>query len=150
MNDKKKRKILDNMIGRINSIAINLDSIWVDIRLLYSQLDGIKDEKTMDDKTLTALKASIEHWEDIKKDPDITPSSGNCPLCRLFDGCHTQCPAYITGHGYCTGTPYEEYAYYMLSLEHEHVNKNEKLRQEIAQKEIDFLISLLPKEGGKC
>ncbi len=46
MNDKKKRKILDNMIDRIDSIAINLDSILVDIRLLYDQLDGIKDEKT--------------------------------------------------------------------------------------------------------
>ncbi|MCP3965086.1 MAG: hypothetical protein GY718_01855 [Lentisphaerae bacterium] len=106
----------------------------------------------MDDKILTALKASIEHWEDIKKDPDISPSSGNCPLCQLFarNGCNLLCPAYVIDKGYCEGTPYEEYSTYLNSLDHEWGNKNEKLRQEIAQKEIDFLISLLPKEGGKC
>ncbi len=56
VNDKNKRKILDNMIERINRIGINLDerinriginldSILVDIRLLYSEFNDIKGEK---------------------------------------------------------------------------------------------------------
>ncbi len=101
----------------------------------------------MDNKTLTALKESIEHWKDIKKDSSIETSSDDCALCQLTPYvCSVTCPAYF-GNGYCKGTPYIDYVEYMFTVYI--FGEDEKVRQDLAQKEIDFLISLLPKENKK-
>jgi hypothetical protein len=96
----------------------------------------------MKQETLTALKMSIEHWEDIVKDPENTPSGrGTCALCQEFNPYEVGfnplvppcegCPVKEkTGKSYCNNTPYSEFQMNRTSAE--------------AQKELDFLKSLLP------
>ncbi len=70
----------------------------------------------MDDRTLTALKASIEHWRENESAlgiEDASVSAGNCALCRMFQTDRIKtckgCPvAEATGDIFCELSPYEE------------------------------------------
>ena len=70
----------------------------------------------MDSKTLTALKSSIEHWQENEaalRVGDASVSAGNCALCRMFrtDPIETckGCPvSEATGDIFCELSPYEE------------------------------------------
>ena len=68
----------------------------------------------MDDKTLTALKQSIEKWERnvvAETTDDFTTGATTCPLCGLFwrGGRCTGCPIKVkTGKPRCIDTPYME------------------------------------------
>ncbi len=70
----------------------------------------------MDDRTLTALKASIEHWQENEsalRVGDASISAGDCALCRMFrTDCMDQCKgcpvAEATGDILCKFSPYEE------------------------------------------
>ena len=70
----------------------------------------------MDSETLTALKASIEHWRENESALGIdeaSVSAGNCALCRLFQTDRIKtckgCPvAEATGDIFCELSPYEE------------------------------------------
>jgi len=98
----------------------------------------------MDKKTLEALTGSIRKWEGIVAGTEEDLGSKNCPLCALFyneeaSALHSDCvgcPVFAkTGKRYCVGSPYVEYC------------KNYGQEQETAaQKELDFLRSLLPPE----
>jgi hypothetical protein len=68
----------------------------------------------MDSKTLTALKASIEHWrenESALSTDDASISSISCALCDMFqtdrmDTCKG-CPvSEATGNAFCESSPY--------------------------------------------
>lgn len=93
----------------------------------------------MDEVTLTALKESIEKWE--KRAAGEHSERANilsCPLCVLYhEDCRDDgkpcegCPVLAkTGRDCCHGTPYYDYW---------HNNTIEN-----AQRELDFLKSLLP------
>ena len=114
------------------------------------------DGEMMDKKTLKALKGSIQKWEKIVKGKGVDKGSYNCPLCKLFVKYRcVGCPVSLkTKDGSCTGTPYDEWEDHFFS-EHEdywndQTDKELGLKcqcdtcREIAQKEVDFLKSLLP------
>jgi len=105
----------------------------------------------MDAKTLKALKGSIKKWEKIVEGEGIDDGGKNCPLCKLYsDKDCRSCPvcAEVDNYG-CHDTPYDEW-------ESHHENKHEENElyrkvycptcKELAQKELDFLKSLLLKE----
>lgn len=102
----------------------------------------------MDEKTLTALKQSIEKWERnaIAETPDdYTKGVSSCPLCQLFwERDCVGCPVMDrTGNEFCIGSPYDEEA-------HEDwfsAPEDESLRNAAhaaARAEAAFLRSLLP------
>lgn len=74
--------------------------------------------------------------------PQEVPSASHCPLCRMFpnDIC-TDCPVKeATGYRACVGTPYVQA---WQAWESYGLDSGEF--RESAQKEIEFLQSLLPK-----
>lgn len=112
----------------------------------------------MDDKTPTALKASIEHWHknSVVTNIDDTSVSGyDCALCCLCgDGC-VGCPIReFTNEFQCRNTPYMEAANWWLTWSDSHFNNKPELVQKnmeqfhsAAKVELTFLKSLLPKEN---
>ena len=117
----------------------------------------------MDDRTLTALRASIVHWEEnIAAE---TPSSAgtlsdDCPLCAAFgkikgewgSGRCGGCPVAdrVEDDG-CAGTPWEE-ANRALALWITRAPTAEYRDhwRAFAQNELDFLKSLLPENQDDC
>lgn len=100
----------------------------------------------MPPETLAALKKSIEHWERLAtstaEDGEGVMSS-SCPLCRLFlDKACGGCPVpKKTGRALCSRTPWAyAHAAYMED------GKNSPQFRAAAQKELEFLRSLLPQE----
>jgi len=116
----------------------------------------------MKKETLEALEKSIKKWEKIVSGKEGDLGSRNCALCKLFatkDKRCVGCPVYMkTGERLCKKTPYVEW------LKH-HANEHREFSEayivkcptckELAQKELEFLKSLLPetqknkKEGEK-
>lgn len=107
----------------------------------------------MDAETLEALRGSIAKWEAIAAGHGEERGTENCPLCAKFyrfscRGCPVSCE---TGEAYCNGSPYDEWSD-LLPEEVERQglwpNVIYKARTEharaVAQKEVDFLKSLLP------
>lgn len=91
----------------------------------------------MDEKTLTALKESIEKWEKRAAGDHTLPLGVHaCPLCVLNvlrTGTCNKCPIFEkTGEHSCENTPY--------------VNYVDNATNANAQRELDFLKSLLPAE----
>lgn len=102
----------------------------------------------MDDVTLEALKGSIKKWEMVVDGTGVDRGWVNCPLCKLFftdtsnQHC-VECPVSTkTGVSYCIDTPYEDITDYDGDVGDEGYIK-------IAQREVDFLKSLLPKNMEK-
>ena len=101
----------------------------------------------MTEKTLTALKGSIEKWEEVVARAGEDRGSPPCPLCTLFlrnDRCYG-CPVMEKTHEHgCYGTPYISFC-----QDSGRGTKN----KEYAKAELKFLKSLLPKKkisrGGK-
>ena len=105
----------------------------------------------MDAKTLKALEGSIMKWEKIVDGKGIDDGIDNCPLCKLFylNGDCEECPVSKKTESYCCSeTPYDEW--------HDHQNDKHpqfdeyKIRcdtcKKLAEKELAFLKSLLPKK----
>lgn len=91
----------------------------------------------MTKKTLKALRGSIQKWEKIVEGTGVDQGVYNCPLCQLFYRLDCKgCPVFErTGYPFCDKTPYREW-------EDDCTPELKKL----AQAEVDFLKSLLPKE----
>ena len=109
----------------------------------------------MKEKTLQALRKSIEHWEDnLRKAkeqqlPDI--SADSCALCSLFfrkncEGCPIQ---QHTGKTICKDTPYYDVVNAISNVDDDFAPTSAQSKKiaKLCHKEIDFLKSLLPKEG---
>jgi hypothetical protein len=110
----------------------------------------------MNPTTLTALKASIEHWKRMR-DSDTQyekPYSTYCALCSLFiDKDCRGCPVREATHtNRCQDSPYNaaEIAWHRYYMPEEYEREDQegalKTWREAAQKEIDFLESLIPIE----
>jgi len=104
----------------------------------------------MDKETLEALKKSIEKWEKIVMEKGKDLGFLNCALCKLFveDEC-VDCPVYIkTGRRSCRGTPYENWAHHQANNHFDEFSEAYTVEcpkcKELAQKELEFLKSLLP------
>lgn len=112
----------------------------------------------MDADTRQALEESIEKWE-----INTTLSFGerrtgrrDCPLCTMFANINDlstkhckKCPVYQrTGERYCDGSPYEELAVvsYDYMYGDETADNVEVRWKKVAEKEVEFLKSLRPKE----
>ena len=108
----------------------------------------------MNPKTLTALRGSIAKWQAIVNGTAFNGGPANCPLCQEFlytyDGNMTWrrtritecigCPVFErTGLQYCDNTPYNDYE------QGEDKGFDAERLKELAQAELDFLKSLLPK-----
>lgn len=106
----------------------------------------------MDERTLTALKASIEHWRRLEtgqRKPEEAIGSSHCPLCYEFnsdiDEMCVGCPVFAyTGEPLCYGTPY--YAASAISNQDPEGLDSPDFKF-AADIERAFLESLLPKES---
>ena len=97
---------------------------------------------------MTPLEGSIIKWEKICKDRrSIDNGIDNCPLCIDNEDCES-CLIKIKSGTSCGGTPYGEWHMHHIKI---HGDGNLPLRRqkgcktcdELAQKELDFLRSLL-------
>jgi len=103
----------------------------------------------MNTKTLKVLKGSIKKWEKIVEGTGIDEGTDNCPLCELFyyKDCHG-CPVYEkTNCPDCIDTPCGDWNEHIAT---KHKEKGDykvycPVCKELAQKELDFLKSLLPR-----
>ena len=99
----------------------------------------------MDNRTLTALRASIAKWRRNARIKDLDEArvdTDSCPLCTLFVGNNcVGCPvAKQAGMLYCKGTPY-------IEASNAYVNDNLPAFHAAAEAEVAFLTSLLPVEA---
>jgi hypothetical protein len=104
----------------------------------------------MKKKTLDALKGSIRKWEQIRDGLIEDQGTHNCPLCKLFHafecvGCPIQ---QHTGQKGCVGSPYEAYNDIYFD-DGDDEDSNPEHKKKLAQDELDFLISLLPKSPNQ-
>lgn len=104
----------------------------------------------MNKKTLAALRGSIKKWEGIVKGIVIDEGEYNCPLCQLFNTIHGNkckgCPIHKKVKLlWCRGTPYRRFSNHNCVCD-----KNPrvcKTHKRLAEKELEFLKSLLPKRN---
>lgn len=99
----------------------------------------------MDAATLIALQGSIEKWEALVADPDKEEKGVNdCPLCAFFYQryyCHDECPVKArTGQDFCKGSPYSDW------IRASDLGYSTDMLRSWAQTELNFLISLLPRD----
>jgi hypothetical protein len=116
-------------------------------------------ETVFDERTITALKGSIEKWQAIVNGTGHDDGVVNCPLCQAFKYKCVGCPVFNkTGSRYCSGTPYNDWSDYdpseeellELTPEQREAKSLDKVfnaeSKRLAQAELDFLKSLLPQE----
>lgn len=105
---------------------------------------------TMRRDTLEALRGSIKKWEEIVAGTGVDEGYRNCPLCVMFDNYDDPaanhecdgCPVYAkTDVPGCNETPYDEWVLVKGPTRKADTPK----RLAAAQRELDFLRSLLPK-----
>jgi len=109
----------------------------------------------MNKETLKALKKAIEKWEKIVAEKGKDRGSRNCALCWLFlkNECEG-CPVHAkTGRRSCRGTPYAEWVRHHAEDHFSVFSKACVIEcskcKELAQKELEFLRSLLPENEEK-
>ena len=100
----------------------------------------------MNKKILTALRESIKKWEkkaSNSKSALATADRDNCPLCKLCGNNCAGCPVKEkTRRKHCKDTPYDDWcgaSYFGHGDPH--------LAMLMAQHEVDFLTSLLPRKA---
>ena len=113
----------------------------------------------MDERTLTALKGSVEKWVAIERGDGNDFGTLNCPLCKLFvlasprgcDGCPVKAE---TGQGGCGGSPYGAFVDALIydedrrwrnitCIDEAPLDEAPRLKR-LARDEREFLESLLP------
>jgi hypothetical protein len=107
----------------------------------------------MDTKVLEALKGSIKKWEAIINEDGLDKMGINCPLCQyswirgnsLCDSCII---SEKTSETNCDGTPHEDWVIHQNTAHDTEVYMKICCPEckMLAEKELAFLKSLLPKE----
>jgi hypothetical protein len=111
----------------------------------------------MDAETRAALEASIKHWEEnvsAEQAWETSVGPSKCALCALFSAQLTTtenhcggCPvAEAVGEISCEGTPYLKAVSARIDWLMSPSGGTKRQWREAAQAELDFLISLRPKE----
>lgn len=111
----------------------------------------------MDPKTLEALRGSIRKWENIVAGTGEDLGGKNCPLCKMFafdaEVPCLGCPVNeATGEAHCGNPEYAAYDDYRWEIGPDNLDTGDPTPEEqaeltrLAQAELDFLKSLLPKE----
>jgi len=104
----------------------------------------------MDKETLEALERSIKKWEAIVAGKGEDRGGENCALCELFAEYEcVGCPVHTEiGETNCQGTPFHEWVNHHEERHPESFSEALKVEcsecKELAQKELEFLKSLLP------
>jgi hypothetical protein len=104
----------------------------------------------MDDKTRAALEGSIAKWQAIVDGTGEDHGPWDCPLCTLYwrYDC-LDCPVYDkAGRRKCRGTPYVAWDQHHYSAHSGGSILRTKCPEctRLAQAELEFLISLRPKD----
>ena len=107
----------------------------------------------MDERTLTALQGSIAKWEAIVAGTGADHGDSNCPLCQIFfysdfnkpmcGGCPVMARTRRAG---CGNSPYQDWVEYQEGRG-SGFRVFDETSLALAQAELDFLRSLLPKES---
>lgn len=102
----------------------------------------------MNERTLTALQGSIKKWEEIVAGTGEDMGVMNCPLCQEFYRLQCEgCPVKTrTWQPLCADTPYDEWASEDEAAGGTGFATTPELVA-LAQKELDFLRSLLPNQA---
>lgn len=108
----------------------------------------------MDEKTREALEGSIKHWEENLAAENAFQASVTmdaCSLCELFymqNGNCEGCPVAGSGFALCDGSPYDEAFEAFVSWRDKPYDSECLIRwQDAAKDELDFLVSLRPKDS---
>lgn len=99
----------------------------------------------MDERTLAALRGSIQKWRDIVAGTGEDNGVDNCSLCEAFEysGCY-DCPVRNrTGLPGCAESPYDTWNRFFEWGQFPRIADSEE-KKAAAQAELEFLISLLP------
>lgn len=109
------------------------------------QSPGAKVVALMDERTLSALKGSIDKWRGIEAGELEDNGIDNCPLCGLFyDGWCEGCPvSERTGLTVCEGSPYMQWA--DATYDDDIARADTPKLKALARAEREFLESLLPR-----
>ena len=108
----------------------------------------------MDKTTSDALHKSIIKWTKISKGTGVDKFWENCALCKEFALDRTLCygcPVYArTGYKGCKGTPWYVWRDHHWGVHNNYSCKLKKVKgctecDRLAQKELKFLVSLLPR-----
>ncbi len=112
----------------------------------------------MDQKTLEALRGSIDKWKAIERGDGLDLGITNCPLCALFiNDCCEGCPVRTeTGYAGCTGSPYGYFRAALnaaagrdaVCIDEAPLDEAPRLKR-LARDEREFLESLLPENAGR-
>lgn len=109
----------------------------------------------MNEKTLTALRGSIEKWRAIADGTREDRGSVDCPLCIAFPSSFCDgCPVAQAGHPRCRGTPYTDEWRTLLPNDGDlqktygpaGIRAISDRAKAAARKEVAFLESLLPRQ----
>jgi hypothetical protein len=105
----------------------------------------------MNQKVRKALEGSIKKWEKIVNGTGVDRGVENCPLCKIFydtSSC-VGCPVYEkTGAKDCLRTPYTAWMQHHWENQYDDNFKVfDSKSTHLAQAELTFLKSLLPKEN---
>jgi hypothetical protein len=95
-------------------------------------------------KAIIGVKGSIEKWVNIVAGVGIDDGTHNCALCKLYwqNDCRN-CPVkQVAGAIFCKNTPYIEWLHYTRFNGPKVFDARSR---ELAQAELEFLRSLLPK-----
>lgn len=115
--------------------------------VMHKSLEEMGEAKSMDEKTLEALKGSIAKWEGIVAGTLLDKGHRNCPLCASFYPSCDDCPVKNrTGFSGCARTPYDNWSlhqgWHADALGRCHPDCSDCKR--LATAELDFLKALLP------
>ena len=107
----------------------------------------------MNNFALKALEGSIKKWERIVARKGVDNETANCPLCDMFyDSSCSNCPVSEKVEAiWCQKTPFDAWDKHQEDVHSDkktrRVFKNCPKCKPLAQAELDFLKSLLPKSG---
>lgn len=94
------------------------------------------------------LEGSIDKWKRVLNGSDIEKGAINCPLCQKYLRGIGSCLGCVvhqkTGKPSCYSTPYEQWERHQGIAHDQYINRSVQCPEckEIAQAEIDFLLSL--------
>lgn len=102
----------------------------------------------MNKQTLSALKASIQKWENVVENNTGENGADDCALCGIYNNEQYDCigcPVHeSTGKQFCNGSPYVKWFHVAAKQRGDGLVWHNAASKQAAQDMLDFLKSLLP------